>query len=75
MFFCDVERPKVRESKPELIMTEISKVLGGMWSELDTAQKEKYKNMAENDRERYLKEMEEYKKTVSEDKPNTKKQK
>ena len=77
MFFCDDERPKVRESQPHLAMTEISKVLGKKWAEIESAKKEKYNKMAGDDRERYAKEMEEYKKTTLEveDNPSMKKQK
>jgi hypothetical protein len=75
MFFCGDERPKIRESQPELAMTEISKVLGKMWAEIDTAGKAKYAKQAEDDRERYTKEMADYKKIASEDTPTVKKQK
>lgn len=75
MFFCDEERGKVKESQPELLMTEISKVLGKMWADIDASDKEKFDKMAEDDRQRYTKEMEEYKKTALEDKPSLKKQK
>ena len=75
MFFCDDERPKVRESQPELAMTEISKVLGKKWAEIESSMKEKYTKQAEDDRERYAKEMENYKKTALLENPSTKKQK
>jgi hypothetical protein len=75
MFFCDEERPKVRKSQPELAMTEIAKVLGKKWGEIDSEKKEKYTKQADDDRERYAKEMEDYKKTALQDDPSTKKQK
>lgn len=75
MFFCEEERPKVKESQPKLLMTEISKVLGKMWAEIDAADKEKFTKRAEDDRQRYTKEMEEYRKVALEDKPSLKKQK
>ena len=75
MFFCDEERPKVRESQPDLAMTAISKVLGKQWAEIDSSMKEKYIKQAEDDRERYAKEMENYKKTALQENPSTKKQK
>ena len=75
MFFCDEKRGKVKEAQPELLMTEISKVLGKMWADIDASDKEKFDKMAEDDRQRYTKEMEEYRKTALEDKPSLKKQK
>lgn len=76
MFFCDVERPKVRESQPDLSMTEISKVLGKMWAAMDDAAKDTFNKQAGEDRVRYTREMEDYKKTASsDDTPSEKKKK
>ncbi|XP_028412757.1 high mobility group protein DSP1-like isoform X2 [Dendronephthya gigantea] len=75
MFFCDDHRSKVSESQPELKITEVSKVLGKMWAAIDPEKKEIYNKMAGEDRERYAKEMEEYRKTTSEDTSSAKKQK
>ena len=74
MFFCDDHRSKVSESQPELKITEVSKVLGKMWAAIDSEKKEIYNKMAEEDRERYAKEMEEYRKINNVDTSSAKKQ-
>ena len=65
LFFCEEERPKVKETQPELSMTEISKVLGALWSSISDKQKEKFVKMAAEDKDRYAKEMAEYKENSS----------
>lgn len=67
LFFCDEERPKVRESQPGLAMTEVAKVLGGFWSSLDEIRKEKFTKLAAEDKARYSKQMQEYQQKPSED--------
>ena len=73
LFFCEEERPKVKESQPGLTMTEVSKTLGALWSTLDQKRKEKFVKLAKEDKERYVKEMEEYKHNSSESGPSSKK--
>ena len=63
MFFCDDERPKTRKAQPELTMKEILQVLGKKWRKLESNEKDVYNKMADEDKQRYAKEMSEYKKS------------
>lgn len=74
LFFCEEERPKVKESQPGLPMTEVAKVLGALWSSVDEKRKEKFMQLGKEDKERYTKEMQEYKEKTSEGVPSLKKQ-
>lgn len=63
MFFCDDERPKTRKAQPELTMKEILQVLGKKWRKLESKEKDVYNKMADEDKQRYAKEMSDYKKS------------
>ena len=60
-FFCNDERPKVKEEKPDCPVTDVAKILGQRWAQVDDKQKEKYQEMAAKDKARYEEEMKMYK--------------
>ena len=45
--FCKVHREAAKAENPDATFGEISKILGGMWKELDDTEKEEYKAAAE----------------------------
>ena len=74
IFFCKEERAKIKEEMPELAAKEIMAELGKRWKEIkDTDAVEKYKKMAEEDKERFADEMKNY--VPSEDDENEEKTK
>merc|ERR1712032_1561650 len=60
IFFCNDIRARITEENKDLKMTELSKLMGLEWKKLDDEVKQKYKEMAQKDNERYAKEMENY---------------
>merc|ERR1711934_578928 len=60
IFFCNDIRARITEENKDLKMTELSKLMGLEWKKLDDEGKQKYKEMAKKDKERYAKEMESY---------------
>merc|ERR1712113_1368028 len=60
--FANAQRNNIRESNPEMSMGEIGKELGKRWRELSDADKKPYIELNTKDKERYEREMEEYKK-------------
>ncbi|XP_075232360.1 high mobility group protein 20A-like [Lycorma delicatula] len=61
--FLNDHREKVRAENPNLPFQEITKLLALEWSQLPQNEKQQYLNAAEQDRERYLQEMNAYKQT------------
>lgn len=61
--FLNDRREKVRSENPNLPFPEITKLLAVEWSQLPTNQKQHYLDAAEQDRERYLRELQAYKQT------------
>ncbi|XP_067004693.2 high mobility group protein 20A [Anabrus simplex] len=61
--FLNDRREKVRAQNPSLPFPEITKLLAVEWSQLPPAQKQQYLDAAEQDRERYVREMNAYKQT------------
>lgn len=61
MLFCKDHHEQVVKKHPESKQTEITKILSEMWSKSTDKVKEKYKGLAEEDRKRALKEMEQFK--------------
>ncbi|XP_063228914.1 high mobility group protein 20A [Bacillus rossius redtenbacheri] len=61
--FLNDRREKVRAENPNLPFPEITKRLAVEWSQLQADQKQMYLDAAEQDRERYLKELHAYKQT------------
>lgn len=50
----------MRQQKPDLPITEVTKELAARWNTFDAAGKKKYEDIAAKDKERYLKEKEAY---------------
>lgn len=58
--FMNDRRAKFREDNPEMSMCQITKALTEVWHKLTDDEKKKYTDMANADKERYDKEMEEH---------------
>ncbi|CAM9449418.1 unnamed protein product [Discosporangium mesarthrocarpum] len=67
MQFSQAKRSEVREIHPGLKFTEISKLLGERWTAMGAEEKKPYDELARIDKERYKREMEEYKPPVPEE--------
>ena len=52
-WFCNDERPGIREANPSLTVGDVAKELGRRWGDVDEAAKKRYVAMAEKDKERY----------------------
>ena len=63
MFFSQEKRPKIMKENPGASVGDIAKKLGGLWSMMTPDQKAPYEDQAKADRERYEKEMKEYRKS------------
>lgn len=61
IFFCKEERPAVVEALAGAPQTAIMEELGRRWKQLDDGQKSKFNDMAQSDKERYEREMKEFK--------------
>uniref|UniRef100_A0A1B6KX33 HMG box domain-containing protein n=1 Tax=Graphocephala atropunctata TaxID=36148 RepID=A0A1B6KX33_9HEMI len=61
--FLNDRRDTVRNENPSLPFAEITKLLAGEWMNLPADEKQQYLDAAEQDRERYLQELNAYKKT------------
>jgi len=60
-WFQSEVRKGISEANEGSGVTEISKLIASKWSSLDPNDREKYNSMAAEDKERYVKEMEEWK--------------
>lgn len=60
-WFCQDERPKVKEQNNDLSVGEIAKELGRQWNEVSDEVKSKYEALAAKDKARYEKEVKAYK--------------
>ncbi len=60
MFFSKEVRAKMKEENPQESVS--AKMLGEMWAKMEEKEKEKYEQMAKDDRERYNEEMRAYRK-------------
>lgn len=60
-WFCNDERPKVKDSMPEASVGEVAKELGRRWNAISSDVKSKYEALAAKDKARYEKEMKGYK--------------
>lgn len=69
IYFCNDNRQKIRDENPQMKITEITKILGVQWKELNKKaesnkkareQLEKYKNLANHDKERATSELSVY---------------
>jgi len=60
-WFCNDERPKVKETMQDSTVGEVAKELGRRWNECTDEQKSKYEALAAKDKARYEKEINAYK--------------
>jgi len=64
LFFCDEVRGKIiethRKENGKVIIGDVAKELGKRWKKLTNGNKKKYTEMKENDKERYVQQMENY---------------
>ncbi|XP_013927717.1 PREDICTED: high mobility group protein 20A [Thamnophis sirtalis] len=56
-------REQLRAKRPEVPFPEITRMLGNEWSKLPPEEKRRYLEEADRDKERYMKELEQYQKT------------
>lgn len=63
IYFSNAKRGQVKEKNPSLSIGDIAKELGAMWKTVSPDEKEIYENMAARDKERYERELKEFKKT------------
>jgi len=73
-WFCNDERPKVKETMPDTTVGEVAKELGRRWNDISDEVKAKYEALAAKDKARYEKEANAYKskKTKESAKPKPK---
>jgi len=60
IIFSNETRPIVKDEQPELTFAEIAKEIASRWKAVDAATKKRVEKLAEKDKERYVKEMENY---------------
>lgn len=60
-WFCNDERPRVKEIMPESSVGDIAKELGRRWNDISPSEKSKYEGLAAKDKARYEKEINVYK--------------
>lgn len=60
-WFCNDERPKVRQENPDNSVGEVAKELGRRWNDVGDETKSKYEALAAKDKARYEKELKAYK--------------
>jgi hypothetical protein len=63
MFFSKDMRDVIKAENPSITFGETGKALGAKWAEADEPTKKKYTEMADEDKERYAKEMKAYEAT------------
>ncbi|XP_028671958.1 high mobility group protein B3-like [Erpetoichthys calabaricus] len=59
--FCSEQRPKIKSANPSLSIGDVAKKLGEMWNNLNDAAKQPYVNKAAKLKEKYEKDVAEYK--------------
>lgn len=62
IIFTQATRPRVKEENPGLKMSELAKLLGKEWRQIGTQEKARFNAAATEDRARYAREMDAYKK-------------
>jgi len=62
--FSSEQRPLLKQTQPELKVTEVAKEMGRLWKAMDDHEKAKYEAIADQDRKRYNVEFAEYEKTL-----------
>eukprot|EP00494_Astrolonche_serrata_P022776 UN23033 len=63
MFYCDKHRDDVMNDNPDAIMTEVSGILGKMWSETSEKARAPFVSSMQKSKAKYEKEMEAYRQT------------
>ena len=61
MFFVKVERPRLHKAEPDLAFGDLGKAVGTAWKQLSEADRQPFVKQAVADKERYLKEKENWK--------------
>ncbi|XP_032870970.1 high mobility group protein 20A isoform X2 [Amblyraja radiata] len=61
--FLNQRREQLRSQRPDVPFSEITRMLGNEWSKLPADDKQHYLDEAEKDKERYMKELEQYQQT------------
>ncbi|XP_038640155.1 high mobility group protein 20A isoform X5 [Scyliorhinus canicula] len=61
--FLNERREQLRAQRPDVPFSEITRMLGNEWSKLPADDKQHYLDEAEKDKERYMKELEQYQQT------------
>ncbi|XP_067327370.1 high mobility group protein 20A isoform X1 [Anolis sagrei] len=61
--FMNERREQLRAKRPEVPFPEITRMLGNEWSKLPPEEKRRYLDEADRDKERYMRELEQYQKT------------
>lgn len=65
LVYFNEERADMRQKNPQMSFGELTKIIALKWKDLPAEEKQKYINEAELDKERYVKEMADYKKSDS----------
>eukprot|EP00228_Micromonas_bravo_P008745 CAMPEP_0203005812 /NCGR_PEP_ID=MMETSP1401-20130829/3282_1 /ASSEMBLY_ACC=CAM_ASM_000894 /TAXON_ID=38833 /ORGANISM="Micromonas pusilla, Strain CCAC1681" /LENGTH=285 /DNA_ID=CAMNT_0049747441 /DNA_START=45 /DNA_END=902 /DNA_ORIENTATION=+ len=60
MCFVQIARPKINAAHPDMKFADIAKMLGEQWKSMDPATRTGYEKMAEQDKERYQREIAAY---------------
>jgi hypothetical protein len=60
LIFSNDNRDSIKEKNPNMKVTDIAKVLGGMWREMGDDEKQPYVDRAEQEKERYHRELKEW---------------
>jgi hypothetical protein len=61
--FSQDERPKIKKDNPSLSVADIAKLIGERWRAIGDEKKRHYEERARQEKERYDRELAEYKKT------------
>ena len=62
IIFSSDKRKEIVNANPGMSIGDVAKQLGALWKEISTSEKEKYEKLAQKDKDRYEREMAEYKK-------------
>jgi hypothetical protein len=60
ILFCRDNRDKIKEKNPEMKAIDITKKLAEMWKDLEDEEKKEYQEKSKEDKERYVRELEDY---------------
>ena len=60
ILFCSEKRNEIKEKNPELSATQITSRLGALWKQCSEQEKKRYESLANDDKERYKTDMENY---------------